>query len=435
MAKKFLGILLTVAMLITLLAGCGGNGGGNAEPAGDDEGTEADAGGDEGGGGADVADVKIGVVLVGDENEGYTYSHIEGIKNAMAACGLTEDNMVWKYSIPEDESCYDALIDCIDQGCTLCITNSYGHQSYAQQVAEEMEDAGEDVTIVSMTGDTAAVSGLSNFKNAFTNIYEARFVSGAVAGLKIQEMVDNGELTDENYADGKVKVGYVGAFPYAEVVSGYTAFYLGIKSVYPDVVMEVQYTQSWFDITKEKEAAIALMGDGCAIIGQHADSTGAPSAVEEARTAGKNVYSVGYNVDMLATAPTAALTSPTNVWEVYYEEIFNDLINGEEIPTNWAKGFDAGAVKLTPLGESCAPGTEDYVNDLIEKIKSGEVHVFDTANFTVDGAPVDSVMANVEPDEAFEGDTEAIADGYFHESEYRSAPYFELRIDGITELN
>ena len=414
MKKKLLAILTCAAMVVTMLAGCGGSGG--AEPAG---------GGDEEGGG----NLKVGVVLVGDENEGYTYSHIEGIRNAMDAVGLTDDDVIWKYSIPEDESCYDALVDCIDQGATLCITNSYGHQSYAQQAAEEYPD----VTIVAMTGDGAAVSGLDNFKNAFTKIYEARYVSGAVAGLKLQEMIDNGELGPENYDGDNVKIGYVGAFPYAEVVSGYTAFYLGVKSIVPNVVMDVQYTQSWFDITKEKEAAVALMGDGCCIIGQHADSTGAPSACEEARTAGKNVYSVGYNVDMLATAPTAALTSPTNVWEVYYEEIFKDAMNGEEIPTDWAEGYDAGAVKLTPLGESCAEGTQEMVDDLIAQIKDGSLHVFDTANFTVGGETLDSAMANVEPDDAFEPDTEAISDGYFHESEYRAAPYFELRIDGITE--
>ncbi len=415
MAKKFLGIVLSLVLVMGLLAGCGGSDGGGSSEGGE---------GGEGGG-----TLKVGVVLVGDENEGYTYSHIEGIRAAMDATGLTDDDVIWKYSIPEDESCYDALVDCIDQGATLCITNSYGHQSYAQQAAEDYPD----VTIIAMTGDGAAVSGLPNFKNAFTKIYEARYVSGAVAGLKIKEMVDNGELGPENYDGDKVKVGYVGAFPYAEVVSGYTAFFLGIQSVYPDVVMQVQYTQSWFDITKEKEAAVAMISDGCAIIGQHADSTGAPSACEEARTSGKNVYSVGYNVDMLATAPTAALTSPTNVWEVYYEQVFNAALNGEDIPTDWAEGYDADAVKLTPLGESCAPGTQELVDELIAGIKDGSIHVFDTANFTVGGEHLDSALANVEPDENFEAETEAIADGYFHESEYRAAPYFELRIDGITE--
>ncbi len=415
-AKKFLGILLSICMCAAMLAGCGGGS------------SDSSSGGDSG---SSDSDFKFGAVLVGDENEGYTYSHIEGIQNAMKELGLTDDNIVWKYSIPEDESCYDAIADCIDQGCTLVVTNSYGHQSFAQQAAEDYPD----VTVISMTGDTAATSGLDNFKNAFTKIYEARYCGGIVAGLKIKEMVDNGELSDENYENGKVKVGYVGAFPYAEVISGFTAFFLGIQSVYPDVVMEVQYTQSWFDITKEKEAAVALIGDGCCIIGQHADSTGAPSACEEALNSGKTVYSVGYNVDMLSTAPNAALTSPTNVWEVYYEYALKAAMDGDDIATNMAEGYEEGAVKLTPFGDACAEGTEDAVNEAIEGIKAGTLHVFDTSTFTVGGKELTSYMANVEPDDNFEGDTEAISDGYFHESEYRAAPYFDIIIDGITELN
>ena len=278
----------------------------------------------------DASEVKIGVILVGDENEGYTYAHIDGVKKAAEAVGIPADNILWKYSIPEDESCYDAAIDLVDQGCTAVFSNSYGHQSFMQQAAEEEPD----VQFVSMTGDTAAMSGLDNFSNAFTNIYEARYISGIVAGMKIAELVDAGELSDENYdADGNVMIGYVGAYPYAEVVSGYTAFYLGVKSVYEKVSMEVIYTNSWFDIAAEGEAANSLMADGCVVIGQHADSTGAPTAVQAAHDAGKPVYSVGYNVDMLGVAPTAALTSATNNWSVYYTEAFKDIVNGEKIPT------------------------------------------------------------------------------------------------------
>ena len=220
-------------------------------------------------------DIKIGVVLIGDENEGYTYSHILGIQEATKALGISENDIVWKYSIGEDESCYDACVDCVDQGCQIVITNSYGHQSFCRQAAEEYPD----VQFVAMTGDTARADGLANFHNAFTGIYEARYVGGVVAGMKLQQLIDEGKVEDKNKnADGKIKIGYVGAYPYAEVVSGYTAFFLGVQSIVPDVAMQVQYTNSWFNITAENEAAKALIADGCIIVSQHADSTGARSS-------------------------------------------------------------------------------------------------------------------------------------------------------------
>lgn len=387
-----------------------------AEPAGDAVGT----------------DIKIGVVLIGDENEGYTYSHIKGIQEAAKALGISESNIVWKYSIGEDEACYDACVDCVDQGCQIVITNSYGHQSFCRQAAEEYPD----VQFVAMTGDTARVDNLDNFHNAFTGIYEARYVGGVVAGMKLQQLIDEGKVEEKNKdADGKIKIGYVGAYPYAEVVSGYTAFFLGVQSIVPDVTMEVQYTNSWFNITAENEAAKALIADGCIIISQHADSTGAPSACEEALAAGTTVYCVGYNVDMLAVAPNSALTSPTNVWEVFYEYAFNAVMNGESFDTNWCQGYEADAVTLTPLGPSCAPGTQEKVDEVIAAIKDGSLHVFDTSKFTVGGETVTSAFAT-DTDGDFTPDAdEAIIDGYYHESYFQSAPSFQLRIDGITELN
>ena len=380
----------------------------------------------------DKADFKVGVVLIGDENEGYTFSHIDGVVKALANMGMDESCVIWKYTIPESELCYDACVDCAEQGCQLVITNSYGHQSYCQQAAEEYPDT----QFVSMTGDTARASGLANFHNAFTGIYEARYVGGVVAGLKIKELEANGQIpatgVDEN---GNYKIGYVGAYPYAEVVSGYTAFFLGIKSVVPNVVMDVQYTNSWFDITGENEAAVALMNRGCFIIGQHADSTGAPSACEAAYKAGNTVFSVGYNVDMLTVAPNAALTSPTNIWAVYYQQIFEAVLAGEAFPQNWSAGYEADAVKITDLGPSCAAGTAEAVEAVIADIKAGNLHVFDTKNFTVGGAEVTSAFATDTDGDWVNDADEAVFDGYFHESYFQSAPAFALRIDGITELN
>jgi len=231
---------------------------------------------------AEATDVIIGAILVGDETEGYSLAHIEGIKAAAANLGIPESNIIWKYMIPEDSSCYEAALDLYGQGCTIIFSNSYGHQDFMAQAAQEMPDC----TFVSMTGDYAGVAGIPNYKNAFTSVYESRYVSGVVAGLKLKELIETGVVTPEALPtafdeNGNIKIGYVGAFDYAEVVSGYTAFYLGVKSVVPNVAMEVNYTNSWFDIDKEAAAAEALMANGCVIISQHADSTGAPAAVEK----------------------------------------------------------------------------------------------------------------------------------------------------------
>ena len=410
--KKFVSTILTVLLMLVCLCGCSNNN--NVDP------------------GEDVKPVKIGIILVGDENEGYTYAHIEGIKAAAQANGIPEDKVIWKYSIGETQACYDAAVDLVEQGCTAIFSNSYGHQSYMQKVAEEYPD----VQFVACTGDTAAVTGLPNFSNAFTNVYESRYVSGVVAGMKLKEMDANGEIPAASYdADGNILIGYIGAFPYAEVVSGYTAFFLGVKSIISNVTMEVIYTNSWFDIMAEGEAAGNLMARNCVIIAQHADSTGAPAAVEAAQKAGTVAYSVGYNVDMLSVAPNAALTSATNNWGVYYTYAFGQVVKGEKIATDWAEGYETGAVAITTLGPKCAEGTQEVVDATIEAIKAGTLHVFDTSTWTVNGEHLDELVVDLDGDFKTDSplDKNAIWDGYFHESELRSAPSFSVRIDGIVE--
>ena len=435
--KKLLGIVLSCAMVFSMAA-CGATATTTTSTAASTEST-----GEAAAEGGNASDLKIGVILVGDETEGYSAAHIEGIKNAAAELGMADDQIIWKYKVEESSDCADAAEDLVGQGCQAIFSNSYGHQTYMVEVAEKYPD----VTFVSMTGDFAAISGLDNFKNAFTSVYESRYVSGVVAGLKLKELTESGALTPETQpesfdADGNVKIGYVGAFSYAEVVSGYTAFYLGVKSVFPTVTMEVMYTNSWFDISKEGAAAEALVANGAVIVGQHADSTGAPAAVQKLKDGGKICYSVGYNIDMLATAPTAALTSATNVWSVYYKEAFEDVANGEAVPTDWSKGYSEGAVAITELGPECAEGTAEAVAAAEAALKDGSLHVFDTATFTVGGetvtsAPIDLTYYDYStgtPVAVYEGETkEAITDGYFSESTLRSAPYFALRIDGIVE--
>ena len=421
--KKFLALLLTLVMALSLAA-CGGS-----DEESTDSPAEDPAANEESSGSA--ADVKIGLICVHDINSGYDAAHIEGLTAACEELGIDANSQViFRYNIAEDENCYDAAVDLAEEGCNIIFSDSYGHQSYMLDAAEDYPD----VTFVSCTGDMAATSGLDNYKNLFPYTYESRYVSGVVAGMKLKELMDAGTVTDP-------KVGYVGAYPYAEVVCGYTAFLLGIQTQVPEAYMEVQYTNSWYDPVAEGEAANALMARGCVIIGQHADSTGAPAATQKLKDAGKICYSVGYNIDMLSTAPTAALTSATNVWSVCYKELIEGAQNGS-IPQNWCKGYEDGAVAITDLGPEAAEGTAAKVAEVEAALKDGSLHVFDTSKFTVDGKEVTSCPVDLtyydfstgSPVAVYPGETkEAVSDGYFHEGELRAAPTFSLRIDGIIE--
>ena len=354
-------------------------------------------------------DLKVGVIYIGDENEGYTAAHMKGIDEMEEKLGLDDSQIIEKTLIGEAEGCYDVAAD---QGCQIIFANSFGHETYILEAAGEYPE----VQFCHATGTQAASSGLSNMHNYFTNIYEARYVSGVVAGLKLNEMIEDGTVKED-----ACKMGYVGAFPYAEVISGYTAFYLGAKSVCPSVTMEVKYTNSWASFDLEKECADALISDGCVLISQHADTTGAPTACEAA-----GVPCVGYNIDMTSVAPNTALTSASMDWGVYYTYAVQCMLDGTAIDTDWCKGFAEGADKITALNDkTVAEGTEEKVKEVEDALIDGSLHVFDTSAFTVDGKELDTYK---------KGDTEYISDGYFHESEYGSAPAFDIAIDGITSI-
>lgn len=365
-------------------------------------------------GGVAKEDLKVGVIYIGDENEGYTAAHMAGIDEMQAALGLEDSQIIEKTLIGEDEACADAAYDLADQGCQIVFANSFGHETYMLEAAAEYPD----VEFCHATGYQAASSGLANMHNYFTSVYESRYVSGVVAGLKLNEMVENGTITED-----QLKMGYVGAYPYAEVISGYTSFFLGAKSVCPNVTMEVKYTNSWASFDLEKECAEALIADGCVLISQHADTTGAPTACEAA-----GVPVVGYNVSMIETAPTQALTSASINWGPYYTYAVQSVIDGTPIDTDWCKGFAEGANKITDLNPAAiAEGTEEKVAEVEAAIIDGSLKVFDTATFTVNGETLTSYQK--------EGsDVEYISDGYFHESEFGSAPAFDLAIDGITSI-
>ncbi|MBR3933553.1 MAG: BMP family ABC transporter substrate-binding protein [Clostridia bacterium] len=372
--------------------------------------------------GTDAADFKIGFIFLHDENSTYDKNFLDAAEAATAELGLNADQVIFKTNIPEGNECYEAAADLADQGCNIVFANSFGHEPYMLKAAKEFPE----VQFCHATGTTAHTEGVKNFHNAFASIYEGRYLAGIAAGMKLNEMIEEGKITAE-----QAKMGYVGAFTYAEVISGYTSFYLGAKSVCPSVTMEVQFTGSWYDEALEKEAATKLLSNNCVLISQHADSMGAPTACENA-----GVPNVSYNGSTQSACPNTFIVSSRIDWSPYFKFIIEAVKNGEEIPADWCEGFEAGSVKLTDINEAvAAKGTKEAIEDAKAKLIAGEINVFDAKTFTVDGKELDSYKADVDTDDKYTPDTEAIANGYFHESEYRSAPYFDLKIDGIKLLN
>ena len=360
---------------------------------------------------------KVGVIYIGDENEGYTEAHMKGVQEMKTTLGLTDAQVIEKKGIPEDEKCYDAAIDLAEQGCNYIIATSFGHESYLIQAAKEYPK----IVFAHATGYQAAMTGLKNIHNFMPSVYQSRYVSGIVAGLKLNEMISSGKIS---VADAKI--GYVGAYPYAEVVSGYTSFFLGVRSVCPSATMEVRYTNSWADMTLEKETAEALIANKCVLISQHADTTGAPTACEA-----HGVPCVGYNVDMTSVAPNAALTSAALNWGAFYAMSAKAVMNGESFDVDWSKGYSDNAVYITPINTKVA--TSDAVaktNAAIEGIKNGSIKVFDTKSFTVGGKSIETLIAEGGD---FAKYAQYVSNGAFNEQNGFAAPAFDLRIDGIVE--
>ena len=416
--KKILSLALALVMVLGLAA-CGGNTQAPAAtttaPAANGETTAPAAP-------AAAADVKLGFIFLHDENSTYDLNFMNGAKEAVAALGLTEDQYVFRTNIPEGQECYDAACELADAGCNIIFADSFGHEDYMIQAAKEFPE----VQFCHATGTKAHTEGLSNYHNAFAAIYEGRYLAGVVAGLKLNEMIEAGEFTAE-----EAKMGYVGAFTYAEVVSGYTSFFLGAKSVCPTVTMDVTFTGSWYDETAEKEGANKLIAGGAKLISQHADSMGAPTACE---TAG--VPNVSYNGSTIAACPNTFLVSSRINWAPYYEYVVTCVKNGEAIAADWTGTIATGSVVLTDINEAaCAAGTAEKLAEVKAAIESGTLHVFDVTTFTVEGKTLDSYMADVDTDPAYTPDTEVVENGFFNESTKRSAPYFNVNVDGINMLD
>lgn len=405
--KKFLALTLAVILIFSLCA-CGKT----EEPQAPSEAPAEQAAEPDN-------SIKIGFIFLHDENSTYDLNFINAAKEACEKLGV---EYLLKTGIPEGQECYDAAADLVDQGCTLVFADSFGHEDYMIDAAKEFPG----IQFCHATGTKAHTEGLANYHNAFASIYEGRYLAGIAAGMKLNEMIASGDFTAE-----EALVGYVGAYPYAEVKSGYTSFFLGLRSVCPSAAMQVIFTSSWYDETAEKEAAIKLIQNGCKLISQHADSMGAPTACESA-----GVPNVAYNGSTIGAAPNTYIVASRINWEPYFEYLIDCLKEGVEIAADWTGTLSDGSVELAELNRAvAAQGTAEAIAEAVSGLQSGNIQVFDTATWTVNGEIVESYLADVDSDPAYEADTEVVTDGYFHESEARSAPYFNIDIDGITILN
>ena len=402
MMKKITALLLAMVMVFALCA-CSNNN----DDKKDDDGNKT------------ASDIKVGFIFLHDENSTYDLNFMNA---AEAACKNLGVEYVFKKNIPEDQKCYDAAAELAEEGCNIIFADSFGHESYIIEAAKEFPD----VQFCHSTGTLAHTENLSNYHNAFASIYEGRYLAGIAAGLKLNEMIANGDFTAD-----EAKMGYIGAFTYAEVISGYTSFFLGARSVCPSVTMDVTFTGSWYDETAEKEAANTLIKNGCKLISQHADSMGAPTACE---TAG--VPNVSYNGSTVSACPNTFIVSSRIDWTPYYEYAIKAVMNGETIDTDWTGTLKTGSVVLTDVNEkAAAAGTADAIAEAKAKLEDGSLKVFDITTFTVEGKQLDSYMADVDTDKDYTADTEVVKDGAFLESTYRSAPYFDVQIDGINLLD
>ena len=414
MKKRVLSLITVLAMTVGMLAGCGGS----SDKASTDTKAESTAEETTDGEAASLADMKVGFIFLHDENSTYDLNFMNAAKEACEKLGV---EYMTKTNIPEGQECYEAACELADAGCNFIFADSFGHEDYMIEAAKEYPE----VQFSHATGTKAHTETLDNVHNAFASIYDGRYLAGIAAGMKLNEMIDNGDITAE-----QAKIGYVGAFTYAEVISGYTSFFLGARSVCPTATMEVTFTGSWYDETAEKEGANKLIQDGCVLISQHADSMGAPTACE---TAG--VPNVSYNGSTESACPNTFLVSSRVNWEPYFEYAINCVANGEAIDADWTGTLATGSVELSTLGSAVAEGTQEAIDEAKAKIESGDLHVFDTSTFTVEGQELTSYEADVDTDAEYTPDHEVVSDGYFHESEYRSAPYFNVNIDGINLLD
>ena len=418
--KKLIALLLAFVMCLGLAA-CGSSASSTAEAEKPAESAEQPAQAEQPAAQEEVKApaVKAGFIFLHDENSTYDLNFINAAKEACAQLGIEP---ILKTGIPEGQECYEAAAELVDEGCNFVFADSFGHESFLLQAAKEFPE----VQFCHATGTQAHTAGVPNYHNAFASIYEGRFLGGVAAGLKLNQMIEEGKITAD-----QAKVGYVGAFPYAEVKSGYTSFFLGVRYICPTATMEVTFTNSWYDPTLEKEGAIKLINDGCVLISEHADSMGAPTECES-----NGIPFVFYNGSAANDCPNTFIVASRIDWTPYMLHAMTCVAEGKEIEADWTGTIATGSVKMTEVNEqAAAPGTAEKLAEVQALLESGDLKVFDTSAWTKDGDNLSEYMADVDDMGDFQPDTNVIADGYFHESEFRSAPYFDIDIDGIINID
>ncbi len=403
---KILALCLALVMVVCSFAACGGD----KTPGTDEPAAE---------------NIKVALICLHGDSSTYDKNFIDAFKLACENKGLTADDYTIVTDIDEGTACYDQAAD-LAESYDLIFADSFGHEPYMIQAAKEFPE----VEFCHATGTQAHTAGLANFHNAFASIYEGRYLAGVAAGMKLVELYgdENGKVSDEN-----AKIGYVGAWPYAEVISGYTSFYLGAKSIVENATMEVRYTNSWYDEAAEKTTALALIDNGCKLISQHADSWGAPTACEE-----KNIPNVSYNGSTEEKCPNTFIIASRINWAPYFEYIIDCVQNDKAIDADWTGTIATGSVEITALGGAAAKGTQEKLDEVKKGLQDGTIKVFDCSTFTVEGKPLTSFVADVDDAGDFIPETEVVetVNGitFVNESAKRSAPYFNVIIDGITAV-
>ena len=379
----------------------------------------------------DIAkDVTVGLICLHGDYSTYDANFINAMKEAQKKLGF---KLNIAQDIEEGQGCYDKASEMAELGCNVIFADSFGHEPYMSQAAKKYKD----VLFCHATGTNAANENLDNFGDAFASIYEGRYLAGVAGGLKLAALYGNGDgskVSAEN-----AKVGYVGAFTYAEIISGFTSFFLGVRSVVPAATMDVKFSGSWYDENVEKSIATELIESGCKLISQHADSHGAPTACET-----KGVPNVSYNGSTLSDGPNTYLISSRINWAPYYEHVIKGFVEAKKngtapkVENDWAGGLENGSVELDSCSKNCPEGSQAKIDAIKQELINGTRHVFDFNTFTVNDGQKPSA-ANMMPNAQYTWDVPAnidlFKDGYYHESEFRSAPSFDVKIDGINYLN
>ncbi len=371
---------------------------------------------------------KVGFVVINDESDqGYTWNFMNGMNNALeqlAAEGYNVELIV-KRNTTESSIARDNNEELAAEGCEIIFNNSYGFEPYMLEASKEYPDT----IFVGLTNCGSQIDDNPNTHNAFAAIYEGRYLAGIAAGMKLQQLIDEGTIKAE-----EAVIGYVGAFSFAEVISGMSGYFLGVRSVCPSATMKVYFVGTWGDATLEEAAANALVDAGAVMISQHSDTTSPALAAQKA-----GVYHTGYNTDMTHVAPEASLLSCRIDWTRYFYTFIKNYIDGVENPSDWTGTVAEGDVVITELNTAiAAPGTQEALDKAIAAFKAGTLNVFDTSKFTVDGGETLTHAFALDTNGDFTADTgEAVWDGVFHESypEFQSAPYLTAVIDGIEWLN